>query len=434
MKQTNATITLIGSGEFSESMGRVYRAILARAPAPPNAVFLDTPAGFELNASEIAARAVQYFAQRCGVALQIARFKHRTRARAQEIENALGLLRRADFIFAGPGSPSYAVRHWRQTPIWETVRDRFAGGAHLVFASAAAIAVGAAALPVYEIFKAGEDPFWLDGLDLFADLGMHLVIVPHWNNTEGGQFDTRFCFMGEGRFRELEAMLPQDAVILGIDEYTACLFDVAAGQCTVMGAGNVTLRRDGHEWVYATGESFSFDRLSRGAAARAWHPDETLVNPNTVRAQKAKQSLAEILWALERTDAPRAQRALFERAHAQMHELVEAGAHLHAPADEIARHLTQLARALDEASEPAVKRVLVDHVHDTLHELAGDRRETSDASPRDDISPYVEVLIAIRSQLRQAKQYALADEIRTRLRELGIVLENGHSGTVWRRG
>ena len=49
----------------------------------------------------------------------------------------------------------------------------------------------------YEIYKVGVDPFWAEGMDILGQLGLPLVVVPHWNNAEGGTFDTRFCFMGE---------------------------------------------------------------------------------------------------------------------------------------------------------------------------------------------------------------------------------------------
>jgi cysteinyl-tRNA synthetase len=45
----------------------------------------------------------------------------------------------------------------------------------------------------------------------------------------------------------------------------------------------------------------------------------------------------------------------------------------------------------------------------------------------------MEQLIATRKELRQAKQYQLADGIRNRLNELGIALEDGPQGTTWKR-
>lgn len=42
------------------------------------------------------------------------------------------------------------------------------------------------------------------------------------------------------------------------------------------------------------------------------------------------------------------------------------------------------------------------------------------------------LLITLRQELRQAKQFALADKIRSRLGELGIALEDTPQGTVWK--
>ena len=47
-------------------------------------------------------------------------------------------------------------------------------------------------------------------------------------------------------------------------------------------------------------------------------------------------------------------------------------------------------------------------------------------------APFVDLLIEVRRDLRSAKQFALADQIRSRLTELGIVLEDTPDGTTWR--
>jgi len=46
--------------------------------------------------------------------------------------------------------------------------------------------------------------------------------------------------------------------------------------------------------------------------------------------------------------------------------------------------------------------------------------------------PFVELLISIRADLRKGKQWQLADEIRFRLNELGVVLEDAPQGTTWK--
>lgn len=430
MNTSQATITLIGSGEFGDTMARVYRTILARLPADAHAVFLDTPAGFELNADAIADKARDYFAQRLNLELHTASFKNKQRASALDVETVLHQLRRADFIFAGPGSPGYTIRNWEQTALWDTLLNRFENDAHLVFASAAAIAVSAFALPVYEIYKAGQDPHWLDGMNLFAALGMNLAIVPHWNNAEGGTYDTRFCYMGESRFQELEKQLPGDTVVLGIDEYTACLFDLPAQECRVMGAGSVTLCCEGQQFVYAAGESFPFAQLHAGTL----HVRTMNLTGGNGSGDSPARSLIELAHALDTTMEPSAQRELIEQAHTAMHQFTGDNVHpVPQTADETTRYLYQLARALDETNEPEQKRTLIDHAHDTMHELAADWMDESHTTVQENIAPYIETLISIRQQLRAAKQYALADEIRKRLTDLDIVLEDSSAGTTWRK-
>jgi len=47
-------------------------------------------------------------------------------------------------------------------------------------------------------------------------------------------------------------------------------------------------------------------------------------------------------------------------------------------------------------------------------------------------APFIQALIDVRATLRQEKQWALADAVRDRLANLGVVLEDGPQGTEWR--
>jgi cysteinyl-tRNA synthetase len=47
-------------------------------------------------------------------------------------------------------------------------------------------------------------------------------------------------------------------------------------------------------------------------------------------------------------------------------------------------------------------------------------------------APFIELLIELRAELRKAKQFALADMVRTRLAALDITLEDGPQGTRWK--
>ncbi|HBY93717.1 MAG TPA: hypothetical protein DEP84_07060, partial [Chloroflexi bacterium] len=243
-----------------------------RIEGPVRPVFIDTPAGFELNVSAIAARAVDYFREHFDLDLAVASFPSAANATPLTMEQAMRTLRWANYIFSGPGSPTYAVRNWRNTPIFETMAGKLAAGSHLVLASAATLAMGRYTIPVYEIYKVGEDPHWTEGLDLLGRYGLDLAIVPHWNNTSGGTHDTMRAFIGEPRFRPLAAVLPPSTTVLGIDEYTACILLPREQRGEVIGAGTVTIQRGDTTHVFASGESFSFDLLRSATASIAEPP------------------------------------------------------------------------------------------------------------------------------------------------------------------
>ena len=48
------------------------------------------------------------------------------------------------------------------------------------------------------------------------------------------------------------------------------------------------------------------------------------------------------------------------------------------------------------------------------------------------VEPFIEALIAVRNDLRNAKQWQLADMVRDRLNELGITVEDTAKGTNWK--
>jgi cysteinyl-tRNA synthetase len=55
------------------------------------------------------------------------------------------------------------------------------------------------------------------------------------------------------------------------------------------------------------------------------------------------------------------------------------------------------------------------------------------ATEAGDTAPFIELLIATRKKLREVKQFQLADEIRNKLTELGVALEDSPQGTSWKR-
>ena len=241
---------MFGSGETSPSGRKVFERVLRYLPMRPRLALLETPAGFELNSAQVIGRVGEFLVHRLQnyqPQIEIVSARKRGTPFSTDDPQIIAPLLSADLIFMGPGSPTYAVRQLRDSLAWQYLLARHRLGAALALASAATIAISSSALPVYEIYKVGEDLHWKGGLDFFCAYGLDLVFIPHWNNAEGGaELDTRHCFMGEERFTRLMAMLPEEITVVGLDEKTALLIDPESGQCQVIGAGGVTLLHTGH--------------------------------------------------------------------------------------------------------------------------------------------------------------------------------------------
>src|SRR5450755_1329544 len=263
MRDVTRVLMILGSGETSPAMVKPHQHLFARLGASARAVALDSPYGFQENADELTQRTLQYFRDSTGHKVEAVTFRSAPAVDPVEHATEMARLRAADWIFAGPGSPSYALRTWAGSAVPDALDATLREGGAVVFASAAALTLGLVTVPVYEIYKVGEAPRWLDGLDVFGHAtGLRAAIVPHWNNTEGGTHDTRFCYLGESRLRALEAELPDDTFVLGFDEHTGLIIDLDTGMADVVGRGRVTVRVDGSEWSVPTGEQTSLGEIA----------------------------------------------------------------------------------------------------------------------------------------------------------------------------
>ena len=243
-------------------MVKTHRAVLSRlGPPPVPAVVLDTAFGFQANADDLTRRAVAYFEESVGQSLAIAQFRSAAEVGSVGYETTLSRLREARFVFAGPGSPTYALAQWSSSLVPDILREKLLNGGCVTFASAAALTLGVATVPVYEIYKVGAAPVWEEGLDLLSTAGLRAAIIPHYNNAEGGTHDTRFCYLGEPRLAIMERSLPEDVFVLGIDEHTGCVIDIDASTVEIVGLGVVTIRLGGCSYELASGLSLPIDEI-----------------------------------------------------------------------------------------------------------------------------------------------------------------------------
>lgn len=242
-------IALFGSGETSPSGQKIFDAVLSQLNKSPRIALLETPAGFELNSDKVIGKVEEFLLhhlQNHRPITTIIPARQRETPFSPDNPQIVEPIYSSDLIFMGPGSPTYAVRQLRDSLAWQVLLARHRLGAAVALASAAAIAISAYTLPVYEIFKVGEELHWKPGLDLFGIYGLKLVFIPHWNNNEGGEdLDTSRCFMGMSRFARLVEMLPPEITLVGIDEQTGLLINPSSGNCEVIGSGQVTLMHTG---------------------------------------------------------------------------------------------------------------------------------------------------------------------------------------------
>ncbi len=374
-------VILMGSGELAPGLVATHRAGLEAAETD-RVVIIDTPYGFQENADQLTERIVSFFETSLRADVAVATLRQE-KADAVARERFLATLSGAKYVFSGPGSPSYALRVWSDIGMEEALRSVVTGGGTVTFASAASLTLGRTTLPVYEIYKVGEAPRWLPGLDLMTSLGFPCTVVPHWNNAEGGNHDTSRCYVGERRFSELVRGL--DVGVLGVDEHTAATLDFATSGLEVTGVGTATLRASG-ETVLQSGENTTLD-IARTALGEGSVADDFPVSTQPVHAN--------LDAAIERRDGDAVLAALLE-AEAASHESPEARSEFR----------SNLVKIVDVAGAGL-------------------------ADPRQNLAGFVGLLLRIRADARDNGDYATADMIRDNLTDLGVEVRDTTAGAEW---
>ena len=258
-------IAFLGSGETSLAGGRIFESLAREINGPLRIALMETPAGFELNSAQVVGRVGEFMKTRLQnykPAVDVIAARKKDSAFSPDDPEIVKPLLHANMIFMGPGSPTYAIRQLKDTLTWDVIRARHRLGATLIFASAATISIGAHALPVYEIYKVGQDVHMVDGLNLFADFGLHVSFIPHWNNAEGGvDLDTSRCFIGMDRFGEWCGLVPAENETIGLDEHTGLIIDFESGLCEVSGVSSVSLVRECNPEMFPSGSRFPLSEL-----------------------------------------------------------------------------------------------------------------------------------------------------------------------------
>jgi len=281
-------------------------------------------------------------------------------------------------------------------------------------------------LPVYEIYKAGGAPRWLDGLDLLGPLGLTVALIPHYDNAEGGRYDTRHCYLGERRLAVMERELGDDAAVLGVDEHTAVLIDLRTSDIEIRGRGGVTVRRSGDSMALPAGTRLSVAELRdlvRGIRRAAGGgdglggtgPAEAAGRDDAAAGDGKPPSLPlpELMAAAERR---------FEAAAGSRDADAMVGVIL-----ELETAIGQWEADMDEDQGTEQARALLRSLVGRLGRTAQDGL----TDPRDRLRPAVEPLLELRAALRGAGNFAAADAIREALAAAGLDVSDTPEGTRW---
>jgi hypothetical protein len=417
----------MGSGETAPTMVKVHRSVVEKlGPGPVHGLLLDTPFGFQTNASEIASRAVTYFRDSVGATLEVAGLR-----RAGDLEGSAGdaviaKLAAAPLVFAGPGSPTYALRHWRGTLVPPMLAEKLALGGALTFASAAALTLGAVTVPVYEVYKVGEDPHWVPGLDLLAAIGLHVALIPHYDNAEGGTHDTRFCYLGEERLAGLEHELPEGAFVLGVDEHTALCIDLDADDASVAGHGGVTVRVRGRSTRIEAGETMALGRIPALAAELASG------GSGTARAREGPPSAGSA--PPEGPVAPASEGPPLLGAIRSFEESFRA-ARRSADIPAMVGAVLALDDELWAWSADTLQSDALDRGRAALRAMVAELGELAALGVRDPagvVGPFVELTLHLRDAARRDRRFADADAVRDGLIALGVEVNDTPEGSAWR--
>ena len=425
-------LTIMGSGETAPTMVSTHRSLTSRLPRPVNAALLDTPYGFQENAPELARRAVEYFKTSVNVDITVAGLVRlvdtHLPADPVAVERGLRAVADAHYVFAGPGSPTYALRQWSGSPVARLLVDKLTNGGMVTFASAAALTLGRATVPVYEIYKVGQNVERLEGLDILSAIGIDAAVIPHYDNAEGGNHDTRFCYLGETRLRLFESMLDDGTWVLGVDEHTGLVIDIDAATATVVGNGSVTLRLRGESFVHPTGTILPLSLLQDpwGLNGSASGAQTASVATRTAGAEPG----AVTQEATTSDDAPPTSLAgELDLRRAQFAAAIDAR-----DADGAVRACLALEQAMRDWSADTLQSDVMDQCRGELRSMIsrlGDAAVSGVRDPRGVVAPYVEAMLTVRATVRAEKRYDLSDVLRDAFVNIGIEVRDTPTGVEW---
>jgi cyanophycinase len=217
------TLALIGGGEWGEHTGDLDRRLLETSGGR-EVLVLPTAAAFE-HPDRTVARAEAHFGA-LGADVRGLMVLHRRESEDKEVAAAV---RDAAFVYLSDGSPLHLRSVLKDSRLFEALHEAYREGAVIA-------ASGAGATVLCDPMVDPRGGAYTVGLGIVGNL----AVFPY-HGTAADHL----------RERSID-LLPAGATLAGVDEETALVRD-AAGTWSVVGAGAVTLYRDGTQERFSPG-------------------------------------------------------------------------------------------------------------------------------------------------------------------------------------
>jgi cysteinyl-tRNA synthetase len=217
----------------------------------------------------------------------------------------------------------------------------------------------------------------------------------------------------------LEAELPDGAGILGVDEHTACVFDLDAGSVTVRGRGGVTLRRRGRSRRFESGSCFDLDALRQtGMFETEKAATGTAAAGVDEAVPAARRPAGDPFW-----EGVEERRRQFEQALAAGH------------VDEALAAILALDTHRAEWASDTLDSDAMDRARSLLRTMIvrlGDLAQLGARDPRELVAPFVDAVLELRRRARDGRRWDDADALRDTLLRLGIEIQDHRdSPSTW---
>jgi hypothetical protein len=231
--------------------------------------------------------------------------------------------------------------------------------------------------------------------------------------------------MGKSRYEKLLTKLPDALPILGLDEHTACIIDLAADTFDIHGIGSATFIYNDETRVFSAGKTYPL-----GALRGSMEMDvKDTIEPVRKKEPEPTTDAAAQFW---------------EHVHALANDFqqsietdnVKGSANALLDLDRVLwkAHLLDLDRVLWKAHADLENPDIIAQARDLFREelaILGTRPYLSLSSLTKTFGPVVEQLLALRQRFRDEHNYAAGDAIREALAKSNIIVEDTPDGSRW---